>query len=99
MDLKLKGTIKTVNTLRDSKGHAFGETEFSKNAFIIRIALDKNKDVDEFCGTVLHELLHVWFKIIALVGVKVRSGDEHEVIKAIEGVVMYFVHLHLSRRK
>ncbi len=99
MDLKLKGTIKTVQTLKDSTGHSYGETEFYKDSFVIRIALDKNRDVDEFCGTVWHELLHVWFKIIAKAGVKVRSNDEHDIIKAAESVVMYFVHLYLKRRK
>lgn len=102
--MNYKGIIRTVKTLKEKNKrgkieHSFGETEFKDNSFVVRVALDRNKMADEFCGTVLHELLHVWFKIISVVGVRVRSDDEHDVIEAIEGVVMYFVHLHLKRRK
>ena len=99
MDINLKGTIKTVKTL--DKGLSYGETEFlSNNGFVVRVALDKNKKVDEFCGTLLHELLHVWFKIVKKVGrIKLTDSQEHNIIKGIENVVMYFTFLHLSQRK
>jgi hypothetical protein len=99
MDLDLKGHIRTVQKI--DGGETFGDTEFFSNGdFKIRIALNKNRDLDEFCGTLLHELLHVWLKIVVKVcKLKMSDKKEHDIIMAIEDVVMYFVYLHLKRRK
>lgn len=97
MHLDLRGRIRTVQRTEDRD---FGDTWISGNKFDIRIALENNKHVDEFSATLLHELLHIWFKLVKKIcRLKVTSTEEHEIIKGVESVVIYFVYLNLKQRK
>lgn len=105
MLIDLKGRIKTVQSLVQKsktgrKDHSYGETEFGKDWFTIRLSLALNQHLDEFASTVLHELLHVWFSLMRKVlRLKCTDAEEHKIIEAIESVVMYHTYLHLKRRK
>lgn len=97
MNLDIKGRIRTVQRTEDND---YGDTWLAGDRFDIRIALNKNKYVDEFTATLLHEMLHVWFTITKKVcRIKVSNAKEHEIIEQVEAVILYFVHLNLKQRK
>lgn len=77
--------IRHVEKLRS----LYGECAFTtKNKTIITIARQKNKRLATYGATVLHELLHVWVRILQTGGFKITDEVEHEFIDAVEQAVV-----------
>lgn len=67
----------------------YGECAFvSKNKTIITIARQRNKRLATYSATLLHELLHVWIRVMELNGFKVDDDTEHDFIDAVEQAVL-----------
>lgn len=96
MKLDIKGRIKLVK--RIEKG-IYGDTLLTPSTFTIRISEEENKQINEFCGTLLHELLHVWFGIIKEISVThISKKLEHEIIHYIESIAVYLTHSKIKEK-
>lgn len=66
-----------------------GECSFkTKNKTIITIARQGNRRLAEYGATLLHELLHVWVRILVLNGFHISDQVEHKFIYAVEQAVI-----------
>lgn len=68
---------------------SYGETGFpSPHRAIITINRQLNKSLSSYASTMLHELLHVWIRILALKGFEIDDETEHTFIYAAEKAVL-----------
>ena len=70
-------------------GDDYGECEFrGPHKAIITISRKRNKRLAGYASTVLHELLHVWIRILAKKGFDVDDETEHDFIYASEAAML-----------
>lgn len=95
----LEGTIKDVEFCSQDQ-ELFGWCNLVRNKFEISISLKRNKTMEEYAGTLLHEFLHLWLGILQRhkylpVGLK----DEHKVIENVEAVTQFALHqIYIARK-
>lgn len=73
--------IRHVKNLKDDYGECAFPTPYKA---IITISKKGNRYLAEYASTVLHELLHVWVRILAKKGFKIEDNAEHDFIYAVE---------------
>ena len=81
MTIKIRHTEK----LRDLAGECSFKT---KNKTIITIARQGNRRLAEYGATLLHELLHVWIRILVMNGFQISDKVEHDFIYSVEQAVV-----------
>jgi hypothetical protein len=98
--VNLTGSIKDVEFC-STDHELFGWCNLKRNKFDISISLKRNNTIEEYAGTLLHELLHLWLGILQRhkylpVGMK----NEHKVIEMIEAVTQFALHqIYIQREK
>ncbi len=80
---------------------SYGETGFpTPRSAVITISRQLNKSLASYASTMLHELLHVWIRILAIKGFEVDDETEHDFIYAAEKrVLKEFKRVHRMGRK
>lgn len=73
-----------IRHVRDLK-HEYGECSFpTPHKAVITISKKGNGYLAGYASTVLHEMLHVWCRILAKKGFEVDDETEHKFIYAVE---------------
>jgi|ERR1019366_2323547 hypothetical protein len=73
-----------IRHVKDIKG-SYGECAFlTPHKAIITISKKANRYLAGYASTVLHELLHIWIRILAKKGFDVDDETEHAFIYAVE---------------
>jgi hypothetical protein len=77
-----------IRHVKELKGD-YGECAFvGPHKAIITISKKGNKYLAAYASTVLHELLHVWIRILAKKGFEVDDDTEHDFIYASEAAML-----------
>lgn len=88
--------IRHVEKLDD----AYGTTSFpSKNKAIITISRELNRLTASYGATMLHEMLHVWIRILAIRGFETDDKTEHKFIYAAERAVVVLFRKIVGKKK
>lgn len=84
MNIKLLGSIQSRKRLNYNKQECYGITKVNKNKFNILISELAFKNGYLFAETMLHELLHLWFFIIATAfGKEISESEQHAILEPI----------------
>lgn len=105
-DLKKSKSIDLTGTIKDvefcsADQELFGWCNLVRNKFDIVVSLKRNKTIEEYAGTLLHEFLHLWITILQRHKyLPVSLKKEHNVIGMIEAVTQFAIHqMYLEREK
>jgi hypothetical protein len=94
------GTIRDVDFCGEDQ-ELFGWCELKKNKFVISLSRKRNTTLEEYAGTLLHELIHLWVGILQRRKYIPESiKDEHKMIAIVEGVTQFALHqIYVQRPK
>jgi len=85
--IKVRHVDRLIDT--DDGKELFGSCDMHKrNKMIITISRRKNKTIDKYGATLLHELLHGWVNVLELHGFETTEDKEHKFIDYIEAVAI-----------
>lgn len=88
--------IRHVEKLKD----AYGITSFpTNNRAVITISRQLNRLTASYGATVLHEMLHVWIRILAIRGFETDDETEHKFIYAAERAVIVLFRKIVGKKK
>lgn len=82
----------------DVKSHKDGSSGWFLNHLNgrakISISLKRNKKVEEYAATLLHEIIHLWFSLIRPKGKILSDKKEHAFIYAVERNIKKLIKEH-----
>lgn len=64
----------------------------------IAISAKRNKTLNEYAATLLHELLHFYTALLAAEGFKVSDRKEHKWIERCEVAIIALMNKHIGRK-
>jgi hypothetical protein len=97
--MKIKGVIKFQKRVFVGEDECFGVTRANGDHFDIRISEQTSQNLDLYAETVIHELLHLAFNIVAAsVKVHIPEKQQHRIINKVVPNTVSSLRRYVERR-